>query len=392
MTYAKISTMFDFIVVGAGITGCVLAERIATRLKKKVLIIEKRNHIGGNCYDYVDSNTGIIVHKYGPHIFHTDYREVFEYLSNFTDWDVYIHKVIAVIDGKRIPLPFNFKSIDMVFPQHMAHRIKEKLINTYGFGKKVSILELKQSSDADLILLADYVYNKVFLNYTSKQWNKKPEEIDHSVTARVPVYTSYQEGYFTDKYQALPSHGYTKMIERIIDNPNIKLLLNTDFRELIKVDLETKQIYFMGLPFKGILIFTGMIDELFDYKFGLLPYRTLRFVSKIYDVEYFQEVAVVNYPNNFDFTRITEYKHMHKPEYHTGRTIVVYEYPDEYKKGDIPYYPVFTQESQEAYLRYRELAEEFDNLILAGRLAEYRYYDMDDAVKRALEIFEEKLS
>lgn len=384
--------MFQYVIIGAGLTGCVIAERIARKLDKKVLVVEKRQHIGGNCYDYLDTETGVIVHKYGPHLFHTDYTHVFNYLSEFTDWEPYFHKVRVYIDGKKVPLPFNFTSIETLFPQSVANRIKTKLVKTFGFDRKIPILELKKSNDPDLTMLADFVYNKVFLNYTSKQWGKKPEEIDPSVTARVPVYIGYQDGYFTDKYQAVPTQGYTQMMKNMLKHPNIKVLLNTDFKEVISVDLESRKIYFLGQEFKGRLIFTGMLDELFDYRFGVLPYRTLNFTFKTYHIEYFQEVAVVNYPNNFDFTRITEFKHIHKPLYQSNKTVVVYEYPAEYKIGDIPYYPVFTQEAQELYQRYLELAKAFDNLILAGRLADYRYYDMDDAVKRALEVFEEKLS
>ncbi len=380
--------MFDFIVVGSGFAGSVIAERIANILNKKVLIIEKRNHIGGNCYDYKDKN-GIIIHKYGPHLFHTDFKEVFDYLSNFTDWDLYNHKVLAFIDGKKVPIPFNFNSIKMIFPTNLADRLIEKLINKYPYGSKVPILQLRKENDPDLKFLADFVYEKVFKNYTAKQWNKKPEEIDPEVTARVPVYISTDDRYFTDKYQVIPTEGYTKIFERMLNNKNIKLMLNTDYKEVINIDFERKKIYFFGQEFKGKLIFTGMIDELLNYKFGKLPYRSLDLKFETLEKDYFQEVATVNYPNNYDFTRITEFKHIHPSD--TKKTTILKEYPKEYKEGDIPYYPVFTSENMEKYNRYKEELEKMKQIVPVGRLADYKYYDMDDIVKKALVVFEEKI-
>lgn len=380
--------MFDFVVVGAGFAGSVISERIANILNKKVLIIEKRNHIGGNCYDYKDKS-GIIIHKYGPHLFHTDNKEVFEYLSNFTDWQIYHHKVLAFIDGKKVPIPFNLNTLYIVFPETIAKRLEEKLTNRYEYNSKVPILELKKENDKDLKFLAEYIYEKVFLNYTAKQWNKKPEEMDPEVTARVPIFVGKDNRYFNDKYQVVPTDGYTKIFERMLNNRNIKLMLNTDFREVISIDIERKKLFLFGQEFKGKLIFTGMIDELFNYKFGELPYRTLELRFKTLETEYFQEVATVNYPNNYDFTRITEFKHIHPIE--TDKTTILYEYPKEYKRGDTPYYPVFTKENREIYNKYKEFAKNFKNLVLVGRLANYKYYDMDDIVAKALGIFEEKI-
>lgn len=381
--------MFDYIVIGSGFAGSVIAERIASVLNKKVLVIEKRNHIGGNCYDYRNKD-GIIIHKYGPHLFHTSYKEVFDYLSNFTNWRIYYHKVLAVIGGKKVPIPFNFKSMDILFPEILLKKLQEKLLKKYPYGAKVSILELKRENDKDLKFLADFVYEKIFKNYTLKQWGKNPEEIDSEVIARVPVCIGRDDRYFDDKYQVLPEEGYTKIFERMLSHPNIKLMLNTDFKEIIKVDLRSKKIYFLGREFKGQVIFTGMIDELFDYKFGILPYRSLNLHFEIIEKEYFQEVAVVNYPNDYDFTRITEFKHIHP--INTNRTVILKEYPKDYNpKRDIPYYPFFDKTAREVYAKYQELAERFDRLILVGRLAEYRYYDMDDVIKRSLEIFEERI-
>jgi len=378
--------MFDYIIVGAGFAGSVMAERIANVLNKKVLIIEKRNHIAGNCYDERIEN--ILVHKYGPHLFHTSLKEVWDYLSNFTDWDIYNHRVLAFIDGQKVPIPFNFNTLYEVFPNELAKRIEKKLLENYKYNSKVPILELKKSKDKDLQFLADYVYEKIFVNYTAKQWNKKPEEIDSEVTARVPVFVGKDNRYFNDKYQGVPKDGYTKLFQNMLNHPNIKIMLNTGFKEVIKI--EDKKIYFLNQEFKGKLIFTGMIDELFDYKFGKLPYRSVRMKFEIIEKKYYQEVATVNYPNNYDFTRITEFKHIHPIK--TNKTIILKEYPQKYiKNKNTPYYPIFTKENQEKYNKYLEYSKSFENIILVGRLAEYKYYDMDDIVKRALEVFGEKI-
>jgi len=381
--------LFDYIIIGAGFSGSVIAERIANVLNKKVLIIEKRNHIGGNCYDYKDENN-IIIHKYGPHLFHTDYKDVFDYLSNFTDWQLYQHRVLAFIDGKKVPIPFNLNTLYEVFPKTLAEKLETKLLNKYHYNTKIPILDLLKEEDNDLKFLANFIYEKVFKNYTAKQWGMKPEDIDPQVTARVPIYTGRDDRYFTDKYQAIPKDGYTKIFERMLNRPNIKIMLNTDFKELINIDYENKKIFFMGQEFKGRLIFTGMIDELFNFKYGCLPYRSLELRFETIEKEYYQEVSVVNYPNDYDFTRITEFKHIHPTK--ANKTTILKEYPKDYQPNkDIPYYPVFTKENQEAYNKYKEETNEFKNLILIGRLAEYRYYDMDDAIKRALEVFEEEI-
>ncbi len=381
--------MLKNIIIGGGFAGSVIAERIANVLKQKVLVIEKRKHIGGNCYDYRDEN-GIIIHKYGPHLFHTDYKEVFDYLSNFTKWREYHHKVLAYVDGKKIPIPFNLNSVSMVFEKDLAQRIRTKLIDKYGYNTKIPVLNLIKEEDEDLKILANYVYEKIFKNYTAKQWGKKPEEISFEVTSRVPVIVTERDGYFTDKYQFVPEEGYTKIFERMLENKNIEIILNKSFKEFIKIDFETKKIYFEGKEFKGKLIFTGMIDELFEYRYGVLAYRSLELEFETLDKEYFQEVAVVNYPNDYKFTRITEFKHIHPIK--TPKTTILKEYPKSYEKDkDIPYYPVFDKRSIEQYQRYQKEAEKFDNIILLGRLAEYRYYDMDDVVKRAYEVFEKEI-
>ena len=380
--------MFDYIIIGAGFAGSVIAEKIANVLNKKVLIIEKRNHIGGNCYDERIEN--ILVHKYGPHLFHTNEKQVWNYLSNFTEWDIYHHKVLAFIDGKKVPIPFNFNTLYEIFPDELAKRIEKKLLENYKYNLKVPILELKKSDDKDLKFLADFVYDKIFVNYTAKQWGMKPEDIDSAVTARVPVFIGKDDRYFNDKYQGVPKEGYTRLFQNMLNHSNIKIMLNTNFKEVIKIDQETKKIYFLNQEFKGKLIFTGMIDELFDYKFGELPYRSVKMKFETIEKEYFQEAATVNYPNNYDFTRITEFKHIHPIT--NKKTIILKEYPQKYiKNKNIPYYPIFTQVNQKKYNQYLEYSKEFKSIILIGRLAEYKYYDMDDIVKRALDVFEKVL-
>ncbi len=379
--------MVDFIVVGAGLAGVVIAQQIATQLDKKVLIIEKRNHIGGNCYDFKDENN-ILIHKYGPHLFHTEDKEVVDYLSQFTTWDIYNHEVLAYIDGKKVPIPFNFNTLYEVFPESKAKVLEEKLLKNYEYNSKIPILELKKSTNEDLAFLADYIYEKIFVNYTAKQWGMKPEDMDGAVTARVPVFIGRDNRYFNDKYQMLPSNGYTKMIENMLNHKNIKVMLNTDFKEVCSI--KEKEFFLFDKKFEGKVIYTGQIDEVFNYKFENLPYRSVDMKFETVDKEYFQEKATVNYPNDYDFTRITEFKHIHPTK--SDKTTILKEYPQEYKMGEnTPYYPIFTDENQQNYNRYLEYSEEFENLVLVGRLAEYKYYDMDDIVKRALEVFKEEV-
>jgi len=380
--------MFDYIIVGAGYAGSVMAERIATQLNKKVLIIEKRDHIAGNCFDFKDENN-ILIHKYGPHLFHTNNKQVFEYLSQFTSWDIYNHKVLAFIDGKKVPIPFNFNTLYEVFPNELAKRIEKKLLENYEYNSKIPILELKKSTDKDMQFLADFVYEKIFVHYTAKQWGMKPEDMDGAVTARVPIFIGRDNRYFNDKYQVVPSKGYTEVFKNMLNHKNIKLMLNTDFKEVCKITEEGFE--FLGTEFKGKIIYTGQIDELFNYKFGELPYRSVDMAYETVDKEYYQEAATVNYPNNYDFTRITEFKHIHPTK--SDKTTILKEYPKAYDKTkDTPYYPIFTEFNQEKYNRYLEYSKQWQNLILLGRLAEYKYYDMDDIVERALEVFEKEIN
>lgn len=367
----------DLLVVGAGLSGAVIAERAASVLKKEVLVIDRRDHIGGNIYDYKNEH-GIMVHRYGPHAFHTNSKKVWDYLSCFTGWETYCHKVLAKVHGIEFPLPFNINSLYKVFPPNLASKLEDRLIEAYGYDVKVPILRLRESVDKDLKFAADFVYRKIFLGYTLKQWGMRPEDLDSSVTARVPVYIGRDDRYFQDKYQGIPEQGYTELISNMLDNPRIKVELGVHYRD-IKDKVSCR-----------LLIYTGAIDEFFGYMHGKLPYRSLDFVFKTYDREYFQSVAQINYPLDYDFTRITEYKHFYGTK--TDKTTLAFEYPREFITSmNEEYYPIPKRENDERYELYKAEAEELDNVIFLGRLAEYRYYNMDEAVKRALDIFDERI-
>jgi UDP-galactopyranose mutase len=369
---------FDFLIVGAGYSGSVLAERITSNSDKKVLIVDKRDHIAGNAYDYYD-NSGILVHKYGPHLFHTKMKKVWDYLSNFTEWHLYSHKVLAVIEGKKVPIPFNFNSIDTLFPRTYAEKLERKLLEKYKYGTKIPILKLIETEDSDLKFLADYIYKHVFLGYNLKQWGTKPEDLSSSVSGRIPVYLSRDDRYFQDQYQSVPKFGYTEMFNKIISNDNIKLLLKTDYKEIIN-DIKFDK-----------LIFTGPIDEYFDNLHGQLPYRSLNFDFKTINQEYFQELTQVNYPNNNDYTRITEFKHLTGQKH--NQTTIAYEYPQAHVRGENdPYYPIPNDENHQKFELYRKEAEKLENVFFTGRLANYKYYNMDETTMAALQLFNNKIA
>ncbi len=362
------------IVVGAGISGIVVARVLAER-GEKVLLIDRKAHIGGNCHDYRNAD-GICVHQYGPHIFHTDVKPAWDFVSRFTDWHFYMHRVLGVIDGQLVPIPFNLNSISRVFPAGMAARLEEKLITRFGFNKKVPILELRSTDDADLNVLAEYVYQKVFLFYTMKQWGVKPEELDPAVTGRVPVHVSRDDRYFQNRWQGIPLHGYTAMFERMLDHENITVLLDTAWTD-VKAEYRNCRIFY-----------TGSVDELMDWRFGELPYRSVELDFREYDREFFQPCAVVNYPENYDFTRITEYRYFLGDR--SPRTVVSFEYPTACRRGvNEPYYPIAGEEHMALHDRYVEAARaEYADIHVLGRLGDYRYYDMDKAVARALNLME----
>ena len=363
-----------YLIVGAGLSGAVIAQKLASEQNIKVLVIDRRNHIAGNLYDYVDKN-GILIHKYGPHIFHTNNKNIWDYLSQFTKWHFYQHRVKAIVEGLEITLPFNLDNIYELFPRKLAENIENKLIKTFGYGKKIPILSLLRTSDNDIKFIGKYIYENIYLGYTLKQWGLKPEDLDDSVTARVPIYISRDNRYFQDKYQGIPENGYTKMIENMLNHPNIEINLDTEFSSL------------NISKFKKI-IFTGMIDEYYNFKFGKLSYRSLKFDFRTIDSEFYQSVAQVNYPNNYDFTRITEFKYFYIYNRKVKKTTIAIEYPEEFKNGfNEPYYPILSTEMHKIYSKYKRLSENDKKTIFVGRLANYIYLNMDQAVKNALNIF-----
>ncbi|KYC39328.1 UDP-galactopyranose mutase [Scytonema hofmannii PCC 7110] len=369
----------DWLIVGAGYSACVLAERIANELGQRVLIVEKRDHIGGNAYDYYNEY-GILVHKYGPHIFHTKSKKVWDYLSQFTEWRHYYHHVLGVVEGKKVPIPFNLNTLYALFPPRYAEKLEEQLLEHFGFGVKVPILKLRETAIGDLEFLANYIYENVFVRYTAKQWELKPEELDRGVTGRVPVYISRDDRYFQDPYQAMPKQGYTEMFRRMIAHPNIKVLLNADYREVVN-DIKFNR-----------MVYTGPVDTFFDYMYGELPYRSLRFHFETLDQEHYQEVGTVNYPNDYDITRITEQKYLSGQT--SPKTTLVMEYPQAYVPGkNDPYYPIPREENRERYDLYLKEAQKLKGtVVFVGRLAEYKYYDMDHAALRALSLFEKEVA
>lgn len=361
----------NILVVGAGISGATVARCIAEK-GHSVTIIDRRSHIAGNCFDYVDKN-GLFIHQYGSHIFHTDNQEVWRFLSHFTNWYPYQHKVKALVDGQLVPVPFNLNSLEQLFPRTLARRIEYKLLSIFGFNVKVPILKLREVDDTDLNFLADYVYEKVFLGYTLKQWSSKPEELDKTVTGRVPVYISRDNRYFQNKYQGVPLDGYSSLIKKILKHKRIKTLLSTHF--VHEMQSEFDYVYH-----------TGPIDEYFNFCFGELPYRSLYFEFREMNCPYFQSSAVINYPCNYDFTRITEFKYFLNSN--SNKTVVAFEYPCNFINGkNERYYPVPSNKNKDLYINYlNELKRNNTKVQFLGRLGDYQYYDMDKAVSRAIKV------
>ncbi len=377
---------FDAVVIGAGFAGAVVS-RVLADAGRRVALLERRDHIGGNAYDHID-DAGVLVHKYGPHIFHTGDRRVYDYLSRFTAWRDYQHRVVANVHGRLMPVPFNLTSLDIAFGDR-APDLARRLTAAYGEGAKVTILDLRRSRDPELAQLADYVYENIFKTYTVKQWGQAPEDIDPATTARVPVFLSRDDRYFQDPWQGMPQEGYTSLFERMLDHPNITLRLNTDaLRVLTLTQVGTTLVD--GAVFKGPIVYTGAVDDLFERRFGRLPYRTLDFVFETHPVEWYQTHGTVNYTVDQDYTRITEFKHLTGQEL-AKKTTIVKEFSKAYtgQDGEIPYYAVITPDSRALYDRYAALAGEYGNLRLLGRLAEYQYYNMDAIVGRALDLGQE---
>lgn len=379
--------MYQNIVIGAGIAGSVMARRLADA-GQSVLIFEQRSHIGGNCYDRPDAH-GILIHEYGPHIFHTGDEGVYEYLSRFTDWYLYPdgHQVVANVGERLIPVPFNLNTLHLVYEEKKAKELEKKLIAAYGEGSRVPIMELKKSADTDIRQIAEYVYENIFLRYTMKQWGQTPEEISPEVTGRVPVLISRDNRYFQDKYQGVPKNGFTPMFERMLAHENIEVQLGVDAGE--RLGLEEGSVSFDGEVFNGNVIFTGALDELFGCRFGRLPYRSLRFDFEHLEKKDFQGRSVVNYTVSEDFTRITEFQYLTGQSECDGTTIVR-EYPFAYSgaPGEIPYYAIMNGENEALYEKYCALTAKLPDFYLLGRLAEYRYYNMDVMVRKALDLSE----
>ena len=357
--------MFDYLVVGAGFAGSVLAERLAEGSGKRVLVVDKRMHIGGNAYDHYDE-AGVLVHKYGPHIFHTNSPDVFEYLSRFTAWRPYQHRVRAWVDGQLVPLPINLDTINTLYGLNLTSFQLDEFFASVAEPRS----PIRTSEDVIVNKVGRQLYDKFFKNYTRKQWGIDAAELDAAVTARVPVRSNRDDRYFTDIFQAMPLHGYTRMFERMLAHPNIKVMLNTDYREIEDV-----------VPF-GEMIYTGPIDEFFDFRFGKLPYRSLEFRFETFDRATFQDAAVVNYPNENPYTRCTEFKYLTGQEH--PKTSVVYEYPK--AEGD-PYYPVPRPENAALYRQYQALAERTPQVHFTGRLGTYKYYNMDQVVGQSLALY-----
>jgi UDP-galactopyranose mutase len=361
--------MFDFLIVGAGFAGATIAERLAADAGKKVLICDRRPHIGGNAYDHYDE-AGVLVHKYGPHIFHTNSQEVYEYLSRFTEWRPYQHRVLACVDGQLLPIPINLNTVNLLYGTNLTSFQLEEFFRSVAEPRA----QIRTSEDVIVSKVGRELYQKFFQNYTRKQWGLDPSELDAAVTARVPVRINRDDRYFTDVYQVMPLHGYTRMFERMLTHPNIMILLNADYREVREM-----------IPHAEV-IFTGPIDEFFDYRFGRLPYRSLDFRFETRNVRVAQPGAVVNYPNENAYTRITEFKYLTGQQH--PKTTVVYEFPK--AEGD-PYYPVPRAENQQMYRKYQALADETEGVHFLGRLGTYKYYNMDQCVGQALAYYRKVL-
>jgi UDP-galactopyranose mutase len=359
-------TTFDYLIVGAGFAGSVHAERLASQADKRVLIVERRNHIGGNAYDHYD-DAGILIHKYGPHIFHTNASEVFAYLSQFTEWRAYQHRVLASIDGRLVPIPINLDTINQLYGLKLSSFELKQFFESVAEPREA----IRTSEDVVVSKVGRELYEKFFRNYTRKQWGVDPSELDASVTSRVPTRTNRDDRYFTDRYQAMPLHGYTRMFERMLAHPNIKIMLNTDYREIEEI-----------IPYRE-MVYTGPIDEFFCMRYGKLPYRSLDFKFETVHVPRHQPAAVINFPNEYAYTRVTEFKYLTGQEH--AKTSLVYEYPQ--ADGD-PYYPVPRPENAELYKRYKALADATPGVHFVGRLATYKYYNMDQVVAQALAVFE----
>ena len=361
--------MFDYLVVGAGFAGATIAERLASDAGKRVLICDRRPHIAGNAFDHYDE-AGVLVHRYGPHIFHTNSADVYEYLSQFTEWRPYQHRVLARVDGQLLPIPINLNTINQMYGTNFTSFELEAFFRSVAEPRA----QIKTSEDVIISKVGRELYEKFFRNYTRKHWGLDPSELDSQVIARVPVRTNRDDRYFTDTYQAMPLHGYTRMFERMLIHPNIKIMVNADYRDVRDM-----------IPHREV-VFTGPIDEYFEFRFGKLPYRSLEFKFETHNVPVWQEGPVINYPNENPYTRVTEFKYLTGQEH--AKTTVVYEYPR--AEGD-PYYPIPRPENNALYRKYQALAAQTPDVHFLGRLGTYKYYNMDQCVAQALTYYRKTL-
>ncbi len=365
--------MFDYLIVGAGFSGSVLAERIACQLNKTVLLVDRRDHIGGNAYDgYNDA--GILYHKYGPHWFHTNDKKVFDHLSRFTDWRFHYHRVRSSVDGLLVPFPVNRDTLNILYGLKLES--PEGVQSFYDQVKK----EIKNPANSEEMVISQIgvpLYEKFFKGYTIKQWDIQPKDLAASVTARIPVRTNGDDRYFTDTYQGVPKNGYTELFKKMLAHSNISVLLQTDYRKIINEVSFRKMIY------------TGPIDSFFDYRFGKLPYRSLRFEHETLNQEKYQDYQQINYPNEYDFTRIVEWKHATGQK--SAQTTITREYSLAAEGDQEKYYPIPRSDNHDLFNKYKHEADKLDEVLFCGRLADYKYYNMDQVIARALMLFDQKI-